>query len=74
LNHGSWHRSHEWDDIVEVAITFDRKPRGLEYPRPVEIDDSALLHDRNGSQRFILASLLAHSLEHLKQRPGRDQA
>jgi hypothetical protein len=45
----------------------DRKSRGFYGRRPVEIDDAPLFHNGDGSQRVVLAALLANPLEHLKQ-------
>src|SRR5665213_831561 len=51
---------------------LDRESRSLECRCSIEIHNFPLLHDRNGSQRVVLASLLGHALEHLKQRQRRD--
>jgi len=45
---------------------LNREASSLQRSRPIQIYDPPLLHDRNGSQRIDLASLLGHALEYLK--------
>jgi len=47
--------------------------RCLQRCRPIQIYNLPLFHDRNGSPCVVLASLLGHALEYLKQREGRDK-
>jgi hypothetical protein len=45
---------------------LDREPCRLERCCPIEIYNSSLLHDRDGSQCFVFIPLLAHSLEYFE--------
>jgi hypothetical protein len=60
-------RSREHYAVRHRYPVQDRKPRGFYGGRPVEIYDTPLLHNRDGSQRLVLTALLANPLEDLKQ-------